>query len=186
MITRINMLKRSISLIVLFLAVSIAHGQSNERDRVIGKLSKTYDRVKDEKRVLFELDKFRVIRAEFNKQRSLIELAVVPKYYFDEDRPEWEATDDFVNMTKAEFETLSSELAKVKPIGKKVEAVNRIAIVTNMTAWYSEYFEKASLTWGVVADLRKSDDSYEVRWFRFKYGSNASKPTIRELPELKF
>lgn len=162
-------------LAVLLGVVSSVQGQSTERDRVLRLLGESYQRVTDAKIILFEFDRFHVIRPKFDNRKKLIELALEPKYYFEDDHPDWAEPDDFANLSRAEFEKLSTDLGRIKALGKKIESVNRIAIVTNMTAWYSECYRNASLTWGVAEDLRKNDDSYEVRWFRFRYGANACK-----------
>ena len=137
-------------------------------------------------KILFEFDRFHVIRAEFDKQKRLIELAVEPKYYFEHDHENWGQSDDFTNLSPAEFFELSTKLKQIKALGKIVRPVNKFSAVTNMTAWYSEYYRNASFTWGVVEDLRKGDNPpSEVRWFRIKYGANAEKPRKRPNPNLK-
>ncbi|MBP6212283.1 MAG: hypothetical protein KA447_04510 [Pyrinomonadaceae bacterium] len=164
-------------LAVLLGVVSSVQGQSTERDRVLRLLGESYQRVTDAKIILFEFDRFHVIRPKFDNRKKLIELALEPKYYFEDDHPDWAEPDDFANLSRAEFIELSTKLKNIKDLGKIVQSVNTISAVTNMTAWYAEYYRNASFTWGVVVDLRKGDDPpYEVRWFRFKYGANADKP----------
>ena len=171
--------ERILALVLLVLVVSCVHGQANERDQVIRLLGESYRPVADAKNILFDVDRFRVIRAEFDKRKRLIELAVEPKYYFEEEHPEWAEPDEFANLSRVEFLELSTKLKRVKDLGKMVQSVNTIAVVTNSTAWYTEYYQNASFTWGAVGD--------DVRWFRFKYGDNAEKPRKeRKSPDFKF
>lgn len=164
----VRKLERILGLVLLAVVVSSVHGQANERDQVIRLLGESYRPVADAKKTLFDVDRFRVIRVEFDKRKRLIELAVEPKYYFMDEHPEWAEPDNFANLSRAEFLELSTKLKRVKDLGKMVQSVNTIAVVTNSTAWYTEYYRNASFTWGAVVD--------DVRWFRFKYGDNAEKP----------
>ncbi|HMJ08191.1 MAG TPA: hypothetical protein VK468_04255 [Pyrinomonadaceae bacterium] len=133
-----------------------------------------FQRVPDQNKILFEVNRFYVLRAEFNKHGSLIELAVEPKYYFEADHPDWKEQDDFTDLSQSEYLALLARLDRTKDRGKLIRLANTISSVTNMTAWYTERYENASLTWGQVVDLRKGDDHpNEVRWFRLKYGANA-------------
>lgn len=165
-----------LAIVVAGLVLS-ANAEMNDRTRVLNELGSKYQRIVDTQNILFDVDEFRVIRAIFDEQNRLIELAVEPKYYFEGDHQDWTQRKDHKHLTRAEFDALVSELAKIMPLGKKVAEANKIAFVTNMTAWYTEHYQNASLTWGVVVDSRSVDDSYEVRWFRFKYGANADKPS---------
>jgi hypothetical protein len=90
----------------------------------------------------------------------LIELAVEPKYYFEDDHPDWKESDDFTNLSEIEFSTLRTQLERIWPIGKLVKPANTILVVTNMTGWETEYYANASLTWGVVTDLRKGENPH--------------------------
>ncbi len=85
-------------LVLVFLIGWVAsgvEGQSRERDQVIRLLGNTYLRITDARNILFEIDRFHVIRAEFDKRKRLIELAVEPKYYFEDDHPDWATTRRF-------------------------------------------------------------------------------------------
>ena len=115
-------------------------------------------------------------------------MAVEPKYYFEDDHPDWKESDDFTNLSEIEFSTLRTQLERIWPIGKLVKPANTILVVTNMTGWETEYYANASLTWGVVTDLRKGENPpYEVRWFRFKYGANAEIPhKTKQGPKTQF
>ena len=164
----------------MMMLVGIASGvqaQMSERDRVLRVLGSSYARVDDTENALFEVDRFHIIRAEFDERKRLIELAVEPKYFLEGDHADWGEPDGFANFSHAEFAALSAKLKRIKALGKITKAVNTVAVVTNMTAWFTEYYQNASMTWGEVVDLRKGDNPVsEIRWFRFKYGANAERP----------
>lgn len=157
----------------MLILVNSAFSQSTEKNEILRLCGKSFQRIADKERILFEVNRFHVLRAEFDKRNRLIEMAIEPKYYFEDDHPDWKESDDFADLSEVEFSTLRTQLERIKPTGELVQPANSILVVTNMTGWKTEYYSKASLTWGVVVDLRKGDNPpYEVRWFRFKYGAN--------------
>jgi hypothetical protein len=178
------MFDRLLIIIIFVIFTVVGQAQSSERDGVLRLLGESYNRVADEAKVLFELDRFHVIRAEFDKRNKLTELAVEPKYYFEAAHPDWRETIDFKNLSRAEFLSLSEKLKRVKDIGKVVKQAKSYSGVTSNTAWYTEYYSKATLAWGAVAGRRDRDDSpYEVRWFRFQYRKHTPILDLDPVPE---
>lgn len=164
------------SILILSLAVTV-RSQASEESEFVRLAAQNFERVSDRERTLFEVGRFHLLHARFDEKGQLSELAVVPKYYFADDHPEFEQTKEFTNLSGAEFTRLRSVLAGMKPLGKLVRPANTVMFVTNGTGWKTEYYEAASLTWGVVVDLRNGENApLEVRWFRFTYGANAAKP----------
>ncbi len=124
----------------------------------------------DVKQNLFEVDRFHVLRVKFDNRGRLEQLAVEPKYYFEESHPEWEEPDNFANLTKSEYENLLERLDRVKSKGAQIKSRPSASAVTNLTAWYKEVYENAVLEAGEVVDLRRGENApLEIRWLRLTY-----------------
>jgi hypothetical protein len=134
-----------------------------------------YGPVVDQKRNLFSINEFYVLRLNFNRHGRLTLLAVEPKYYYADGHPDWAEPNDFPNLSTTEYDRLVAEVDRIKPKGSLVKRRLRGAVVTNMTAWYSETYRHALLEWGEVVDLRRASDApLLVRWFRLYYSKRAT------------
>jgi hypothetical protein len=131
--------------------------------------------VTDQKRILFLINEFYVLRLSFNRRGSLTQLAVDPKYVYELDHPEWAEPDSFPFLPKIEYERLVAEMDRIKPMGPLVKPASAISIVTNMTAWHRETHRRGLLEWGEVMDWDRAPDTpYLVRWFRVYYSNRAT------------
>lgn len=156
--------------VLLGLCASPVLSQAHERNDVLRKCSDSFQRIADEEKLLFEVNRFYVLRVKFDENGTLSELAVEPKFYFADERSEWKETESFTALTGPEFDKLKRTIMSLKDTGKLIKEANKIAFVTNMTAWYTEVYENGKFTWGVVTDLRKGDDPpFEVKWFRMRF-----------------
>ena len=123
----------------------------------------------DQKLNLFEVNRFYVLRVQFDKREQLNELAVEPKYFFEQSHPEWEEPRDFAFLSKAEYESLLLRLDKIRPRGQLVKA-SLVGFVTNMTLPHKDVYQNAVLQWGELIDLRRGEDApLQVRWFRVQF-----------------
>jgi hypothetical protein len=153
----------------LIAASSIAANPS-EKDEILRICNQMFGAPVDAGQNLFEVDQFHVLRVKFNNRGRLEQLAVEPKYYFEESHPEWKEPDNFANLTKSEYENLLARLDNVKPKGALIKPAPSGAAVTNMTAWYKAVYENAVLEWGEVVDLRRGENApVEIRWLRLTY-----------------
>ena len=144
--------------------------KASEREKILLASSQMFGKAVDEKQNLFEVNRFYALRVEFNKGGKLSLFAVEPKYYFEESRPEWKEPVDFELLSAVQYKNLLTQLEQIKSKGRLVTTASAISAVTNMTAWYTEIYENAALTWGKSVDLRRGENApYEVKWFKISY-----------------
>lgn len=152
------------------IAASSVSANPSEKDEILRICNQMFGVPADAKQNLFEVDQFHVLRVKFNNRGRLEQLAVEPKYYFEESHPEWKEPDNFANLTKSEYENLLARLDSVKSKGALIKPSSSGSAVTNMTAWYKAIYENAVLEWGEVVDLRRGENApLEVRWLRLTY-----------------
>ena len=130
---------------VLSLAVA---AKPSERTRVLALCTTTYGASVDQKRNLFSLNEFYVLRVTFNRGRRLTQLAVEPKYFYADDHPEWAEPDHFPYLSKTEYKRLVAEVDRIKAKGPLVKPASPISMVTNFTAWRRETYRATLLEWG--------------------------------------
>jgi hypothetical protein len=157
-------------LLASLIVASSTSAKPSEQAEILRTCTQMFGAPVDVKQNLFEIDQFHVLRVKFNNRGRLEQLAIEPKYYFEETHPEWKEPDNFTNLTKSEYENLLARLDNVKPKGALIKPRPGGAAVTNMTAWYKEVYEYAVLEWGEVVDLRRGEDApLEIRWLRLTY-----------------
>ncbi len=158
-----------------FVLASDVAAKPSEQTRVLQLCTKTYGATVDQKRNLFSLNEFYVLRLNFNRRGRLMLLAVEPKYYYDDDHPDWAEPDHFPYLSKTEYERLVAEVDGVKPKGPLVKPASPVSFVTNMTAWRRETHRAGILEWGELVDLGRGDNApLLVRWFRVYYSKRAT------------
>lgn len=154
----------------VLVAIPPAYAKASEQDSIMRICSQLFGAPVDTKHTLFEVNEFYVLRVRFDNRGKLEQLAVEPKYFFEESHPAWKEPDNFTNLTKVEYEKLLGRLDSVKPKGALRKPASGISVVTNMTAWHKAVYENAVLEWGEVADLRRGDNApTEIRWLRLNY-----------------
>ena len=157
-------------LLASLIITSSISAKPSEKDQILRICNQMFGAPVDEGQNLFEVDQFHVLRVKFNNRGRLEQLAVEPKYYFEESHPEWKEPDNFANLTKSEYENLLVRLDSVNPKGTLIKPAPGGAVVTNMTAWYKAVYENAVLEWGEVVDLRGGENApLEIRWLRLTY-----------------
>ena len=162
-------------ILAFFCLASVIAAKPTERTRVLRSCTQTYGAIADQKRTLFSLNDFYVLRLEFNRRGRLTQLAVEPKYFYDIDHPDWAEPDDFPYLSKTEYDRLVAEVDRIKRKGSLVKPRLSGAAVTNMTAWYRETYRNGVLEWGELVDLRRASDApLLVRWFRVYYSKRAT------------
>jgi len=70
---------------------------------------------------LFEVNRFYVLRLVVNDRDKLEQLAVEPKFYFEETHPDWEETDETTYLSRAEYENLVAILDTIKSKGALIK-----------------------------------------------------------------
>lgn len=173
---RANLILKALAYFVTLFCFATINATASEKDEVLRVCGQLFGKPVDEKLSLFEVNRFYVLRAAFGKRNKLEQLAIEPKYYFEETHSDWEEPDDFTYLSKIEYENLLAQAEKIKPKGALIKPASGIGVVTNMTAWHTEIYENASLTWGQLVDIRLSEDApYQVRWLRLNYGKRKSR-----------
>ncbi len=168
-------LKLAFVILTCFCLAPVVVAKPTERTRVLRLCTKTYGPTVDQKRNLFSLNQFYVMRLNFHRRGRLTQLAVEPKYYYSDDHPDWAELDNFPNLSKTEYDKLVTDVDKIKAKGSLVKPHLPGAFVTNMTAWYRETYRNGVLEWGEVVDLRRASDApLLVRWFRVYYATHAT------------
>ena len=163
----------ALSVVLLTFAFS-APAWASEKESVLRSSEQVFGPVVDKQRHLFEANRFYILRVSFSKKGDLEELAVEPKFYFEESHPEWQQTAAFAYLSQTDYETLLAKLEWIKTKGVLVKAASGGGPVTNMTLWNKTVYEKAILEWGEVVDLRRGESPpLLVRWFRVKYSKPA-------------
>ena len=167
----INVILTTLVCLVSLSSLARIEAMASDKDRVISICNQVFGKPVDERQNLFEINPFYVLRVSFNKQNNVEELAVEPKYFFEESHPDWKEPDNFEYLSKVEYEKLLKKIDAITPKGKLVKPAAAISYVTNLTAWHTEIYEKAALTWGELVDLRRGENApYEVKWFKLCYG----------------
>jgi hypothetical protein len=155
-----------------FFCLTHIEARASDKDKILSICNRFFGKSIDERQTLFEVNHFYVLRLKFDERNNVEELAVEPKYYFEESHPGWKETDNFEYLSKAEYEKLLAKVDAIKRKGKLVKPAAAISYVTNMTAWRTEIYEKASLTWGELIDIQRGENApYEVKWFRLSFGT---------------
>jgi hypothetical protein len=153
----------------LLLPVS-AYAKRSEKESILRICNQLFSSPIDTKQHLFEVNQFYVLRVKFNNRDRLEQLAVEPKYFFEESHPDWREPDNFTNLTKADYDDSLARLDRVKSKGALIKPASGISVVTNMTAWHKAIYKHAVLEWGEVVDLRRGENApLEIRWLRLNY-----------------
>jgi len=168
-------LKLGLLILTCFCLTPVVAAKPTERTRVLRFCTQTYGAIADQKRNLFSISEFYVLRLSFDRAGWLTELAVEPRYYYDEDHPDWAEPDNFPYLSKAEYDRLVAEVDRIKPKGPLVKPASLTSVVTNMTARRRQSHRAGILEWGELVDLRCADDApLLVKWFRVYYSKRAT------------
>lgn len=157
-----------ITAIVLYFSVGAISAQS--RTEVLKKCEMLFGKPVDEQLSLFEVNRYYVLRVDFNKKDRLREFAVEPKFYFEDSHPEWAETADNEWLTEFDLRSLLGRLDGIKQKGPITRPSAKFSVVTNLTAWNYECHVNGYVTWGQLVDLRLPDNSpVQVKWFRVTF-----------------
>jgi hypothetical protein len=168
-----------VACLVSSICTSFAHAKASEKESILRICDQLFGKSVDEKQNLFEVNQFYVLRVKFNRN-ELEELAVEPKYYFEETHPEWEEPDNFTYLSQTEHENLLARLDDVKPKGALIKPDYGGGLVTNMTSRHKAVYVNAVLEWGEVVDLRRGENApLAIKWIRLNYLKSKPRETGR-------
>lgn len=158
---------------ILPIVISVLFYQTNvpisEKSRVLTLCVEKFGRPIDEQKHLFEINRFYLLRVEFERTGRLKLLAVEPKYFFQESHPEWSEPEEFSFLSKDEFDKLLMVLDQIRSRGQLLESCP-ISLVTNLTAPRTDIYQHATVVRGELLDIRRAEDApVEVRWLRIEF-----------------
>ncbi len=152
------------------LSTTLGKHPQSEVNRVLRICNRLYGPAVDNKRHLFAVNEFYVMRLKFNSRGLLVQLHVSPKYFFAEARPEWAEPDNFEYLSKSQYDTVVTQIDAIKSRGARIKGSEKIPVVTNMTAPHHEIYRRATFAWGELIDLRRGDNApLRVRWIEVHY-----------------
>lgn len=120
------------------LCAGAAAGRESERGRVLEKCQELFGAPVDRKPLLFEVSPDYVLRLRF-VSGVLVELAVEPKYFYQEVRPEWKEPAVQLSLLPEHYERLLKQLAELKPLGELREA-GQVGVVTGGRARFTDAY----------------------------------------------
>jgi hypothetical protein len=156
-----------LAILICLIIPPILAADVSEKEAVLKACANQFGESIDVRQNLFSVNRFYVLRASFNGRGKLAELAIEPRYFFEQSHPEWSEPADFTCLAKSEYDHLLVLLDRIRPKGRLVKGRESISYVTNMTARHTERYEHATLIWGEVVDSRLGDNPpLKVRWLR--------------------
>lgn len=160
----------ALACLAAFFCTPAAYAEVSEKESVLRACNQLFGAPTGTKPHLFEATQFYVLRVEFDSRDRLEQLAVEPKYYFEESRPEWKRPDNFTPLSQVEYDNLLAHLDTIKPKGLLTKPDTGGGVVTNMTSWHKAIYEDAVLEWGEVVDLRRGENALlAIKWIRVNY-----------------
>ena len=154
--------------------VSASSAKTSDKISVLRSCTDLFGAPVDSKRNLFEVSRFYALKVQFDNGGKLKELAVEPKYFYQEHNSAWVEPADFAFLSRAEYEEILGRLDNIKPRGRLIRESSAISIVTNMTAHHHDVYENAVLSWGELVDARQGQSlPLQVRWLRLDYSPRA-------------
>jgi len=141
--------------------------QPSERQGILNACARVFGPAVDPAQNLFEINELFVLQANFDKRGLLTELAVKPKYFFNESHPEWAEPYHFPLLTWDEFKSLLARLETVKAKGRLTRKANVGSVITNSTGYFKEGYVHGSLEWGEVGFRGETGNG--IRFFTVRY-----------------
>lgn len=171
-------------LILLLFSFSLGvHG--TERKDVLQKCDRFFGKPIDEKPfILYEINSLFVLSTEFNKSDELTVLNILPKYYFEEQHPEWKEPDQRPKLSSIEYEDILQKLETIKPRGALV-SVSPAGVILNDTVWHFSYYENSYWDRGsntVWNEAGNEGIGYTVRSLTVSFMSTVKGRVIEKTP----
>lgn len=121
------------ALLCFFVSLSVG-AKVSEKQEILNRCTAEFGVAVDTQQNIFAVNRFYVLRLIFTKHGKLADLAVQPRFYFNETHPEWEEPDDFKRLSKSEYEELLERLEPMKPKGRLLKPAPQIGAIANLTA----------------------------------------------------
>ncbi len=157
-----------LSTLLLAFSVSLIEAKPSERQNVLQLCVREFGTAVDVKQNLFTVNDAFVLQLIFDRHNRLTELAVKPKYFFNETHPAWEEPRSFPLLTVADFNALVARLDSLKSKGRLVKAAMiGMSVITNNTGYYQDQYQRAVLKWGEVGTRENSYSG--IRFFSVRF-----------------
>jgi hypothetical protein len=172
--------KMFLASVVVFISLSSSIAKVSEKESVLQECNDLFGPAVDSKQNLFNVNEFYVLSAKFDVGGKLVELAVQPRYFFDQSHPDWTEPEKFSFLSKSDYENLLVRPDRIRPKGRLLKGSSALSYVTNMTAHHTEIYEHAALVWGELVDLRRGENvPLQVRWVRLNFSGDAKHNVLR-------
>jgi hypothetical protein len=128
-----------VAMLVLATCASLAEARVHEKQRILQASARQFGPSIDTKQNLFSVNQAFALQLTFNRGGLLSELAVKPKYFFNETHPQWEEPNSFPLLSVPEFEGLVTRLDALKTKGRLIKPSNGLTVITNSTGYYQDW-----------------------------------------------
>ena len=134
--------------LILLLVFQLNVFAQHDKQHILRLFEETFGKSIDTTLNLYEANELFVVRPEFESNDTLFRISVVPKYWFEDQHPEWKEPDARPHLNRAGYDAVVAKINSIKPFGKVLgndsEGV-RVAVITNFTDYRHEYYENGDL-----------------------------------------
>ena len=152
----------------LLLLFVLQANAAQEKTQVLENCRRLFGDSVDEKLNLFEVNQEFVLRAGFSVKGKLVKISVVPKYFYEEQHPEWTEPKERPHLANPFYAGVIAKINSIKPLGKFLKKRLDEAI-TNSTSYRTEYYANAVLVYGESFYFDMTTDKQRVRFVRIEY-----------------
>lgn len=134
---------------------------------------------------LFEINGEYALKIRVTKSGDVTRIEVSPKYFFQEQVPEWKEPDHVVGLANNDYLELLSKVARLKPVGRVISE-GKIGAVTNSKLWLLDEYQNAFIQRRLnrtAKDIPNTPDtmhSFSVYYFHGVEGLIEDKQTTDE------
>lgn len=146
--------------LVLLIAIGCS-AQNIQKPAALNACSSLFGKPIDTKLNLFEVNSLFVLEPRFDAHDNLTALSIFPKYFLEEEHPEWTEPKDWPLLSEAEYQTLLTRLDGVAAKGQLI-AAGFGSVVTNSTNYPRDRYEHAYVIRGEVVDKVRFLDVYPI------------------------
>ncbi|HEX8735009.1 MAG TPA: hypothetical protein VF721_06795 [Pyrinomonadaceae bacterium] len=161
-------MNKIICFLFLSLLLVLQANAAQEKAQVLENCRRLFGDSVDEKLNLFEVNQQFVLRAEFSEKGKLVKILVEPKYFYEEEHPEWTEPKERPHLANSVYADVIAKINSIKPFGnflrKKWDGV-----ITNSTDYRREYYKNAVLEYGESFYFDITTDKQRVRFVRIEY-----------------
>ncbi len=155
-------------LVLSFLALFVpsqsthAHRATNaDRETVLKACAKEFGPAIDGQNNLFEVSRYYLLEAKFDNSGHLTQLGVLPKHWFADQHPEWNASSDVGELTFTEYSKLLWRLEGIQAKGRLIRRA-KWPVVKGTTATRRDTYSHAVIATSDVVDSKRPKNAPRV------------------------